>query len=306
MPEPLVPLRLFSERSVVLAVIASVAVGIALFGTTVFLSQYMQIARGKTPTESGLLTIPMVVGLFLASTIVGRLVIQHRPLQALHARSARSLLTAGLGLMGTLDETTSLIELSVFMLALGAGVGMLMQNLVLVVQNTVRFEDIGAGSSLIAFFRSLGGAIGVSALGALLAHHASATITAGLAAQGIQAAGSADQVPDVRAAAGAGRAGDRARLRDGRGGDLPARGAARARRPGRDRADARSAARRPQRHRHRPRAGDHHANDDHRSDAMSVATTTCQSRHADRHARRAQAPSPARRDRRLRQRRARR
>ena len=57
-----------------LAVIASVAVGIALFGTTVFLSQYMQIARGKTPTESGLLTIPMVVGLFLASTIVGRLV----------------------------------------------------------------------------------------------------------------------------------------------------------------------------------------------------------------------------------------
>ena len=81
--------------------------------------------------------------------------------------------------MGTLDETTSLVELGVFMLALGAGVGMLMQNLVLVVQNTVRFEDIGAGSSLIAFFRSLGGAIGVSVLGALLAHHASATITEG-------------------------------------------------------------------------------------------------------------------------------
>ena len=74
MPEPLVPLRLFSERTVVLAVIASIAVGIAMFGTTVFLSQYMQIARAKTPTESGLLTIPMVVGLFLASTIVGRLV----------------------------------------------------------------------------------------------------------------------------------------------------------------------------------------------------------------------------------------
>ena len=87
--------------------------------------------------------------------------------------SARVLLTAGLGLMGTLDETTSLVELGVFMLLLGAGVGMLMQNLVLVVQNTVRFEDIGAGSSLVAFFRSLGGAIGVSVLGALLADHAS-------------------------------------------------------------------------------------------------------------------------------------
>ena len=59
------------DRTVVLAVIASVAVGIAMFGTTVFLSQYMQIARGKSPTESGLLTIPMVVGLFVASTSSG-------------------------------------------------------------------------------------------------------------------------------------------------------------------------------------------------------------------------------------------
>ena len=89
-PSRSIPLRLFANRSVVLAVIASIAVGIAMFGTTVFLSQYMQIARGKSPTESGLLTIPMVVGLFLASTIVGRLVTEHRPLQALHGHAARS------------------------------------------------------------------------------------------------------------------------------------------------------------------------------------------------------------------------
>ena len=196
-PEPLVPLRLFSQRSVVLAVIASVAVGIALFGTTVFLSQYMQVARAKSPTESGLLTIPMVVGLFLASTIVGRLVSESGRYKR-YMLLGGVLLTGGLGLMGTLDETTSLVELSVFMLALGAGVGMLMQNLVLVVQNTVSFEDIGSGSALVAFFRSLGGAIGVSVLGALLAHHASATITEGLAAQGIRTSASPDQVPDVQ------------------------------------------------------------------------------------------------------------
>ncbi|HWK29936.1 MAG TPA: MDR family MFS transporter [Solirubrobacter sp.] len=194
--EPLVPLRLFNDRSVVLSVIASIAVGIAMFGTTVFLSQYMQIARGKSPTESGLLTIPMVVGLFAASTIIGRLVTRTgRYKRYLLAGSV--LLTAGLALMGTLDETTSLVELGAFMLILGAGVGMLMQNLVLVVQNTVRFEDIGAGSSLIAFFRSLGGAIGVSVLGALLATHAKESIVSGLAAQGIDAGGSADKVPDV-------------------------------------------------------------------------------------------------------------
>jgi len=194
--EPLIPLRLFANRSVVLAVIASVAVGIAMFGTTVFLSQYMQVARGKSPTESGLLTIPMVTGLFLASTFIGRLVSRTGRYKRLLLIGA-ALLTVGLGLMGTLDETTSLVELGAFMFVMGAGVGMLMQNLVLVVQNTVRFEDIGAGSSLVAFFRSLGGAIGVSVLGALLAHHASSDITSGLADAGIEAGGTADQVPDV-------------------------------------------------------------------------------------------------------------
>ncbi|RKQ91791.1 EmrB/QacA subfamily drug resistance transporter [Solirubrobacter pauli] len=194
--EPLIPLRLFKDRSVVLAVIASIAVGIAMFGTTVFLSQYMQVARGKSPTESGLLTIPMVTGLFLASTIVGRLVTQTGHYKKFLLTGA-VMLTVGLGLMGTLDETTNLFELGVFMAIMGAGVGMLMQNLVLVVQNTVRFEDIGAGSSLVAFFRSLGGAIGVSVLGALLAHHARTDITSGLADAGIKATGSADTVPDV-------------------------------------------------------------------------------------------------------------
>jgi hypothetical protein len=109
------------------------------------------------------------------------------------------LLTAGLGLMGTMDETTSLLEIGAFMLVLGAGLGMVMQNLVLVVQNAVALTDLGAGSSLVAFFRSLGGAIGVSVLGALLAHHARASIGEGLAAQGIDPAqvGGADRVPDV-------------------------------------------------------------------------------------------------------------
>ena len=195
--QPLVPLALFHQRTVVLAVIASVAVGIAMFGTTVFLSQYMQIARGKSPTESGLLTIPMVIGLFLASTLVGRMVTRtgryKRPMLA-----GAVLLTLGLALMGTLDETTSLAELAAFMLLVGAGLGSLMQNLVLVVQNSVPQRDIGAGSSLVAFFRSLGGAIGVSVLGALLATKASSSIAAGLASLGVTAgAAGGSKVPDV-------------------------------------------------------------------------------------------------------------
>jgi EmrB/QacA subfamily drug resistance transporter len=176
--EPLIPLNLFERRTVVLAVIASIAVGIAMFGTSVFLSQYMQIARGKSPTESGLLTIPMVIGLFTASTVIGRRVSRtgrYKP----YMLAGTVLLTLGLALMGTLDETTSLVELGAFMVMVGAGLGMLMQNLVLVVQNAVPHTEIGSGSSLIAFFRSLGGALGVAVLGALLAHKVTASLPAG-------------------------------------------------------------------------------------------------------------------------------
>ena len=197
--EPLIPLRLFGDRTVVMAVIASVAVGIALFGTTVFLTQYMQIARDKSPTESGLLTIPMVFGLFTASLVVGRVVTRTGRYKKWMMLGA-VLLTAGLALMGTLDETTSLVELGAFMFVMGCGVGMLMQNLVLVVQNAVSQRDIGAGSSLIAFFRSLGGAIGVSVLGALLATHARTAIADGLRALGVdpsRLAGGGETLPDV-------------------------------------------------------------------------------------------------------------
>jgi EmrB/QacA subfamily drug resistance transporter len=195
--EPLVPLKLFSQRTVVLAVIAGVAVGIAMFGTTVFLSQYMQVARGKSPTESGLLTIPMVVGLFTASALIGRLVSRTGRYKRFML-TGTGLLTVGLVLMSTLDETTSLFELAAFMVLVGAGVGMLLQNLVLVVQNSVAQREIGAGSSLIAFFRSLGGAVGVSVLGALLASKASSGIADGLAAAGLDApAGGGHRVPAV-------------------------------------------------------------------------------------------------------------
>jgi EmrB/QacA subfamily drug resistance transporter len=194
--EPLVPLQLFGHRTVVLAVIASVAVGIAMFGTTVFLSQYMQVARGKSPTESGLLTIPMVVGLFTASTLIGRHVTRTGRYKQVML-TGTGLLTIGLALMGTLDETTSLVEFGAFMVLVGAGLGMLMQNLVLVVQNAVAHTEMGAGSSLIAFFRSLGGAVGVSVLGALLASKASSSISAGLAATGVKATGDSHSVPAV-------------------------------------------------------------------------------------------------------------
>ena len=197
-PEPLVPLRLFADRTVVLAVLGSVAVGVAMFGTSVFLSQYLQIARGETPTASGLLTLPMVLGVMVASTGVGRLIARTGRYKRWMLLGA-VLLTVGLALMGTLDERTSFVELGAFMAILGAGVGMLMQNLVLVVQNTVAVTVTGAATALVAFFRSLAGAVGVAALGAALAARTTSEVTAGLADHGVSPAGVGDgsNLPDV-------------------------------------------------------------------------------------------------------------
>ena len=197
-PEPLVPLTLFRDRTVVLAVLGSIAVGVAMFGTSVFLSQYLQIARGESPTASGLLTLPMVLGVMASSTLIGQLVAKTGHYKKWMLLGS-VLLTAGMVLMGTIDETTSFVELGAFMAVLGAGVGMMMQNLVLVVQNSVAVGVTGAATALVAFFRSLAGATGVAALGAVLASRTASEITSGLAAHGVDASamGSGGALPKV-------------------------------------------------------------------------------------------------------------
>ena len=165
--EPIIPLGMFKNRTFTLAVIASISVGVAMFGTSVFLGQYMQLARGATPTQSGLLTLPMILGLLLSSMIVGNLISRTGRWKGFMIAGS-VMLTVGMYLMSTIEYDTNYVLVSVYMLILGAGVGMVMQNLVLIVQNTVRPEQLGAASSNVAFFRSLGGTVGVSVMGSIL------------------------------------------------------------------------------------------------------------------------------------------
>ncbi|WP_279234285.1 MDR family MFS transporter [Microbacterium sp. SS28] len=166
--EPLIPLSLFRNRTFTLAVIASIATGIAMFGASVFLSQYMQLARGATPTEAGIMTIPMIAGLLLASIGVGAMITRFGRWKAFLVVGS-VLLIAGSYLLSTIHYDTNFALVSLYMFLLGAGVGMTMQNLVLVVQNTSKPTEIGVASSGVTFFRSLGGTIGVSVMGAALA-----------------------------------------------------------------------------------------------------------------------------------------
>ncbi|WP_249522576.1 MFS transporter [Modestobacter marinus] len=192
--EPIVPLRLFRDRTTTLAIIASVAIGVAMFGSTVFLGQYLQISRGYSPTAAGLLTIPMVGGLLVSSTVSG-ILITRTGFWKRYLVAGSLLVAIGFGLLATIDHATNMVVLGVFLAVLGIGIGMTMQNLVLAVQNTVAATDLGAASSAVAFFRSLGGTIGVSVLGAVLSSRVGTLIRSGLAdVPGAPAAGSS---PDI-------------------------------------------------------------------------------------------------------------
>jgi EmrB/QacA subfamily drug resistance transporter len=191
--EPIIPLTMFKNRTFTLAVVASLAVGVSMFGTAVFLAQYMQLARGATPTESGLLTIPMMAGLLIASTIFGNIISRTGKWKAIMVTGS-VLTVAGSALLSTLHYDTNLVLVGIYMFILGAGVGMLMQNLVLVVQNSIEVKKLGVATSAVTFFRSLGGTVGVSVLGSVLG-----TSVATQIADGITKLSPADQATAAQA-----------------------------------------------------------------------------------------------------------
>ncbi len=178
--EPLIPLALFKNRTFTMSVLASIAVGLAMFGTAVFLGQYMQLARGRSVIEASLLTLPMMGGLLVSSTVVGQIITRTGKWKRYMVTGAAALL-AGLVMMGQLRYDTSYWYVGVSMFVMGAGVGMTMQNLVLAVQNTIAPTEMGAASSAVTFFRTIGGTAGMSAMGAMLAHQVSGYISDGLA-----------------------------------------------------------------------------------------------------------------------------
>ena len=187
--EPVVPLEIVRQRTTALAILGSLAVGMAMFGGSVFLGQYFQVGRGYTPTEAGLLTIPLMAGVLFSSTISGRMISRSGRIKP-YLVAGTIILVGGFAALSRLDHETPLWYVGIGMALVGIGVGMTMQNLVLAVQNTVALKDIGAASSTVAFFRSLGGTIGVSVLGAVLARRVTDDITGQLRAAGAPASSS--------------------------------------------------------------------------------------------------------------------
>jgi EmrB/QacA subfamily drug resistance transporter len=188
--EPIIPIKQLKNATTGLVVIASAAVGVAMFGGTTFLTQYFQISRDFSPTHAGLLTIPLMGALLLSSTVGGQIVSRTGKWKGIIIGGA-VFLVAGTLWLGQIDHLTPMWQIGVAMALMGFGMGAMMQNLVLAVQNSVDVGNIGAASATIAFFRTLGGAIGVSVLGAVLANSVRDSIVTGVAKLGPKAAAAA-------------------------------------------------------------------------------------------------------------------
>jgi DNA-binding MarR family transcriptional regulator len=140
-----------------------------MFGSLTYLPQYMQIVRGVSPTSSGLRLLPMMAGLLLTSVTTGQLVSRWGRYRIFPIVGTATM-TVGLFLLSLLRPETSSLLTSLYMFVLGVGIGAAMQVLVIAVQNAVDYEDLGAATSGVTFFRSIGGSFGTAVFGAVFAN----------------------------------------------------------------------------------------------------------------------------------------
>jgi EmrB/QacA subfamily drug resistance transporter len=157
----LIPLRIFRIRAAAVTISASVIVGVAMFGGIMLLPLYMQIVHGATPTESGLLMLPMVVGMMSGSIVSGQ-VISRTGHVRLFPIFGSATMVVGLLLVSFAGADTHLVWVSLSMLVLGVGLGNCMQPLLLIVQSAVPPTEIGVATSSATFFRQIGGTLGVA------------------------------------------------------------------------------------------------------------------------------------------------
>jgi EmrB/QacA subfamily drug resistance transporter len=157
----LIPLRLFRIRAAAITILASIAIGAAMFGGILILPLYMQIVHGASPTQAGLLMLPMVLGMMSAAMVSGQM-ISRTGKTRVFPRVGSALLVLGLLLLSTTSADTSLLVIDLYMLVLGVGLGNCMQPLLLIMQSAVPPSEIGVATSSATFFRQIGGTVGVA------------------------------------------------------------------------------------------------------------------------------------------------
>ncbi|MEU0128821.1 MDR family MFS transporter [Streptomyces sp. NPDC006289] len=177
--EPVLPLKLFRIRTFSLVAVISFVIGFAMFGAMTYLPTFLQIVHGISPTLSGVHMLPMVFGLLLTSTGSGQIV-SRTGRWKIFPIAGTALTAVGLLLLHTLSETSSTWTMSLCFFVFGAGLGLVMQVLVLVVQNSVGYEDLGVATSGATFFRSIGASFGVAVFGTIFTNRLTGKLEAAL------------------------------------------------------------------------------------------------------------------------------
>ncbi|WP_408645844.1 MFS transporter [Streptomyces odonnellii] len=166
--EPLIPLRLFRDTVFNITSLVGAIVGVALFGAASYLPTYLQMVEGASATESGLLMLPMMGGIVVASVVSGHLITRTGHYK-IYPVLGSALSVAGMWLLSRLDTGTSMTENGVAQAVLGLGMGLVMPVLILAVQNAVRPADLGTATSANNYFRQIGGSVGAAVFGTLFA-----------------------------------------------------------------------------------------------------------------------------------------
>jgi len=159
--EALIPLRLFGNSTFRAAIIAGTVLGVGMFGGIMMVPQYLQIVRGATPTEAGLMMLPMMMGIMIASIVSGRIIARTGHYK-LFPVLGTALVIAGLLLFHSIEVDTPMILPILYMGVFGLGLGNCMQTLTVAAQNAVPMPDIGVATASATFFRQVGGTLGVA------------------------------------------------------------------------------------------------------------------------------------------------
>jgi EmrB/QacA subfamily drug resistance transporter len=165
-PEPVLPLRLFRDPVFSVANGAGFIVGMAMFAVIIFVPLYLQVVNGASPTRSGLLLTPLMLGLIIGTVGSGRLISSWGRYKVFPVAGTATM-TVGLYLLSRFDADTPRLTQSAYMVVVGLGIGLVMQVLVLAVQNAADHRDLGTATSATSFFRSMGGAFGVAIFGSI-------------------------------------------------------------------------------------------------------------------------------------------
>ena len=175
--EPILPLTLFKSRTFTLAAIIGLTIGAGMFAAISYLPTYLQVVSGITATNSGLLMLPMVGGMFVASIGSGQ-IISRTGHYKIFPVIGMAMATFGIYLLSTMGVDTPTLLTSAYMVILGAGMGLCMQTMVLIVQNSVPAKDVGAATASNNFFREIGISLGVSIFGSVFASRLSGQMAA--------------------------------------------------------------------------------------------------------------------------------